>query len=49
MAQTADEEFGPCSIYGECAEVCPAGIPLSAISAVNRETLRSRLRGNRDN
>lgn len=49
VAQTADEEFGPCSIYGECAEVCPAGIPLSAISAVNRETLRSRLRGNRDN
>lgn len=48
VTQTADEEFGPCSVYGECAEVCPAGIPLSAISAVNRETLRSRPRGNRD-
>lgn len=39
------EEFGPCSTYGECAEVCPAGIPLAAVAAVNREKLRSLLRG----
>lgn len=36
-----EEEFGPCSVYGECAVVCPAGIPLSAISAVNRERARA--------
>lgn len=48
VAQSAQEEFGPCSVYGECAEVCPAGIPLSAISAVNREAARAALRKNRD-
>lgn len=48
VSRAADEEFGPCSVYGECAQVCPAGIPLSAISAVNREVLRARLRGRRD-
>ena len=42
-----EAEFGPCSVYGECAEVCPAGIPLSAISAVNRERARAALRGQR--
>lgn len=35
--------FGPCSDYGECALVCPAGIPLSAIGAVNKERLRAGL------
>lgn len=37
MVEEADELFGPCSLYGECARACPAGIPLSAISAVNHE------------
>lgn len=41
MVRAADEEFGPCSLYGECSRVCPAGIPLRAIGAVNRERLRS--------
>lgn len=41
MIRAADEEFGPCSLYGECSRVCPAGIPLSAIGVVNRERLRS--------
>lgn len=35
-----DETFGPCSTYGECAEVCPAGIPLTAVATVARERLR---------
>lgn len=35
-----EQDFGPCSTYGECAEVCPAGIPLTAVAAVNRESLR---------
>ncbi|KZO59608.1 succinate dehydrogenase/fumarate reductase iron-sulfur subunit [Dietzia cinnamea] len=41
MVRAADVEFGPCSLYGECARVCPAGIPLRAVGAVNRERLRS--------
>ncbi|UVE95657.1 succinate dehydrogenase/fumarate reductase iron-sulfur subunit [Dietzia sp. B32] len=41
MVSAADEEFGPCSLYGECSRVCPAGIPLRAIGVVNRERLRS--------
>jgi succinate dehydrogenase / fumarate reductase iron-sulfur subunit len=41
MIAELEQDFGPCSNYGECADVCPAGIPLGAVSAVNRETLRS--------
>ncbi len=41
MVDVADENFGPCSNYGECAAVCPANIPLSAVAAVNKERLRS--------
>lgn len=41
MVSAADEEFGPCSLYGECSRVCPAGIPLRAIGVVNRERLRA--------
>ena len=41
IARQIDEDFGPCSIYGECATVCPAGIPLGAIAAVNKERIRS--------
>ncbi|MDN5798082.1 MAG: succinate dehydrogenase/fumarate reductase iron-sulfur subunit [Intrasporangium sp.] len=37
-----EAEFGPCSLYGECAEVCPAGIPLRAVAAVPHERLRAR-------
>lgn len=40
-----DAEFGPCSTYGECVEVCPAGIPLTAVAAVHREQLRAAFRG----
>jgi succinate dehydrogenase / fumarate reductase iron-sulfur subunit len=36
-----DDDFGPCSTHGECAEVCPASIPLTAVAAVNRERLRA--------
>lgn len=39
-----DQEFGPCSTHGECAEVCPASIPLEAVAAVNRERLRAAFR-----
>ena len=40
-----DDRFGPCSTYGECVQVCPAGIPLTAVAAVNRERLRRGILG----
>lgn len=43
-----DAEFGPCSTYGECVTVCPAGIPLDAVAAVHREGLRGLFRGRAD-
>ncbi|WP_054953473.1 succinate dehydrogenase/fumarate reductase iron-sulfur subunit [Flaviflexus massiliensis] len=48
MVETADENFGPCSLHGECAKVCPANIPLVAISYANRERIRAGLRGSND-
>ena len=44
MIDQMEQEFGPCSTYGECAVVCPAGIPLTAIAAINKERLRSMFR-----
>ncbi len=41
MLSEMEQDFGPCSLYGECARVCPAHIPLTAIAAVNKEGLRS--------
>lgn len=41
MIEELERDFGPCSFYGECAKVCPAGIPLDAVAAVNRELIRS--------
>ncbi|WP_407564308.1 succinate dehydrogenase/fumarate reductase iron-sulfur subunit [Streptomyces sp. 184] len=36
-----DEGFGGCTNTGECATACPKGIPLQAISSLNREFLRA--------
>lgn len=41
MVDEAERDFGPCSLYGECARVCPAGIPLRAVAGVKRERLRA--------
>lgn len=48
MVAAADRELGGCSLYGECARVCPAGIDLGAVAAVNRERARAWLRPGRD-
>ena len=48
MIAEMEQDFGPCSSFGECADVCPAGIPLAAIAAVNRERMRVVLRGRND-
>jgi len=42
MGAQAEAEFGPCSLFGECSHVCPAGIPLTAIAAFNNEQRRAR-------
>jgi succinate dehydrogenase / fumarate reductase, iron-sulfur subunit len=42
MVRTMDEEgFGNCSNYLECEAVCPAEIPASVISRLNREYARA--------
>jgi len=45
MINALDEEFGPCSLYGECVEACPVSIPLVAVARVNRERWRAGFRG----
>lgn len=41
MVAVADAVFGPCSLHGECATVCPQKIPLSAVAAVPEQRLRA--------
>lgn len=48
MIDELENNFGACSLYGECADVCPAGIPLTAVSAVTKERARAALRGKDD-
>src|ERR1700675_1314602 len=40
MGEQAEEEFGHCTLFGECAQVCPAEIPITAVAALNHERLR---------
>ena len=39
MTNVAEDEFGPCSLYGECLDVCPANIPREALSVPGHERL----------
>lgn len=48
MVDQVETTFGPCSLYGECADVCPAGIPLTAVAAINKERARAAFRGKDD-
>ena len=48
MVADLESNFGHCSLYGECADVCPAGVPLTAVSAVTRERARAAFRGKDD-
>lgn len=48
MVDEIEGTFGPCSLYGECADVCPAGIPLTAVSAITKERTRAAFRGKDD-
>ena len=48
MVDQLEQDFGHCSLYGECADVCPAGVPLSAVAAVTKERARAAFRGKDD-
>ena len=48
MGAQADAEFGHCTLFGECARVCPAEIPITAVAALNHERLRSWLKRNKE-
>jgi succinate dehydrogenase / fumarate reductase, iron-sulfur subunit len=42
MAEAMDAEgLGGCSVHGECAVACPAGIDLEVIARLQREVIRS--------
>ena len=48
VARLDTEGFGGCTLFGECEAVCPKGISIDFISAMNRDWLLSRLRGKRE-
>jgi succinate dehydrogenase / fumarate reductase, iron-sulfur subunit len=43
VAQMDEEGFGSCTNHGECAAVCPKGIPLTVIAKMNRDLVLARL------
>jgi succinate dehydrogenase len=45
VAQHDEEGFGNCTNIGECAAVCPKGIPLESISQLNRDLIKSLFKG----
>ncbi|MBN9643813.1 succinate dehydrogenase/fumarate reductase iron-sulfur subunit [Corynebacterium mendelii] len=48
MVDELETNFGPCSLYGECADVCPAAIPLTAVASINKERARAAFRAKDD-
>jgi succinate dehydrogenase / fumarate reductase iron-sulfur subunit len=48
VAQMDAEGFGGCTLAGECATACPKGIPLTSITAMNKEWLRANRKVVRD-
>ena len=45
VGQHDAEGFGNCTNIGECAQVCPKGIPLESISQLNRDLIASLFSG----
>ena len=45
VAQHDAEGFGNCTNIGECAAVCPKGIPLESISQLNRDLFKAMFKG----
>jgi succinate dehydrogenase/fumarate reductase-like Fe-S protein len=48
LNQQDAEGFGGCTNIGECAAVCPAGVPLETISQLNFDLRRTLTPGRRD-
>jgi succinate dehydrogenase / fumarate reductase iron-sulfur subunit len=47
VAQMDIEQFGACSLYGECQEACPKLISIDTITRMNRDFLRAGLAAGR--
>ena len=45
IGQHDAEGFGHCTNIGECAAVCPKGIPLESINQLNRDLIASLFSG----
>ena len=45
VAQMDTEEFGHCTLFGECQEACPKEISIDTISRMNRDFLKSMTSG----
>ncbi len=43
VSQMELEDFGGCTLYGECQEACPKEISIDTISRMNRDYLRANL------
>ncbi len=41
VAQMDLEDFGGCTLFGECQEACPKGISIDFIARMNRDYLRA--------
>ena len=41
VEQMEVEEFGGCTLYGECQEACPKEISIDTITRMNRDFVRS--------
>jgi succinate dehydrogenase iron-sulfur subunit len=48
VAAMGREVFGSCSNHGECEAVCPKGIPLEFIAALNRDVIGAAFRRRRE-
>jgi succinate dehydrogenase / fumarate reductase, iron-sulfur subunit len=47
-AAMQSEQFGGCTNHGECEAVCPKEIPMTFIGRMNRDLMRSIVRGRRE-
>ncbi len=47
VEQMEIEDFGSCTLHGECQEVCPKEISIDTITRMNRDYIRGRLLGTR--
>jgi len=44
VAQMEEEQFGACTLHGECQEACPKEISIETITRMNRDYIRASVR-----